>query len=102
MPVAWQRGLLLLTAVALAGATVAAAGTIGFVGPDGAASGAAAGRAEPRGAAADGRRCSAALLVVAADLVGRTLFAPTEVPCGLVTAVIGAPFFIWLLYHRAA
>ncbi|MCB0080371.1 MAG: iron ABC transporter permease, partial [Caldilineaceae bacterium] len=30
--VAWQRGLLMLTAVALAGATVAAAGTIGFVG----------------------------------------------------------------------
>ena len=99
--VVWQRGLLLLTAVALAGSTVAAAGTIGFVGL-------MAPHLARRlvGPSHEGLLPTAALLggllVVAADLVGRTVFAPTEVPCGLVTAVIGAPFFIWLLYHRAA
>jgi iron complex transport system permease protein len=37
------------------------------------------------------------ILVVLADLVGRTLFAPTEVPVGIVMALIGAPFFLILL-----
>lgn len=99
--VARQRGLLLLTAVALAGATVAAAGTIGFVGL-------MAPHLARRlvGPGYEGVVPTAALigglLVVASDLIGRTVFAPIEVPCGIVTALIGAPFFIWLLYHRAA
>jgi iron complex transport system permease protein len=97
--VAWQRGLLMLTAVALAGATVAAAGTIGFVGLM---------------APHIGRRLVGpdhigllptagllgALIVVAADLVGRTIFAPIELPCGLITAAVGAPFFIYLLWQQ--
>lgn len=97
--VAWQRGLLMLTAVALAGATVAAAGTIGFVGLI---------------APHIGRRLVGpdhigllptsgvlgALIVVAADLVGRTIFAPIELPCGLITAAVGAPFFIYLLWQQ--
>ncbi len=37
------------------------------------------------------------ILVVLADLLGRTLFAPTEVPVGIVMALIGAPFFLVLL-----
>ena len=41
-----------------------------------------------------------ALIVVAADLVGRTLFAPIELPCGLITAAAGAPFFIYLLWRQ--
>jgi iron complex transport system permease protein len=97
--VARQRGLLLITAVALAGATVAAAGTIGFVGlmaphiarrlvgPD------HAGLLPTAGVLR-------ALLVVAADLVGRTIFAPVELPCGLITAAVGAPFFLYLLYRQ--
>jgi len=36
-------------------------------------------------------------MVVLADLMGRTLFAPVEIPCGIVTAVVGAPFFLYLL-----
>ena len=36
-------------------------------------------------------------MVVLADLMGRTLFAPVEIPCGIVTAVFGAPFFLYLL-----
>jgi iron complex transport system permease protein len=97
--VARQRGLLLITAVALAGATVAAAGTIGFVGlmaphiarrligPD------HSGLLPTAGTLG-------ALIVVAADLVGRTAFAPVELPCGLITAAVGAPFFLYLLYRQ--
>ena len=96
-----QRGLLLLTAVALAGSTVAAAGTIGFVGlvaPHLARR--LVGPLHEGVLPASG--VLGALIVVAADLVGRTIFAPIELPCGLITAAIGAPFFIYLLIpgHR--
>jgi iron complex transport system permease protein len=94
--VAVQRALALVAVVGLAGASVAAAGTIGFValmaphiarrlvGPlhEGALPVAA---------------LTGATLLVFADLIGRTLLAPIELPAGLVTAAIGAPFFIALL-----
>ncbi|MBV1789629.1 iron chelate uptake ABC transporter family permease subunit [Marinobacterium sp. D7] len=40
---------------------------------------------------------SGALLVSAADLIARTLQPPLELPVGVVTAIIGAPYFIFLL-----
>ncbi len=40
-----------------------------------------------------------ALLVVAADLVARTAFAPHELPVGVLTALVGAPVLIGLLLH---
>ncbi|MBD0269446.1 MAG: iron ABC transporter permease [Cyanobacteria bacterium Co-bin8] len=96
--VEWQRSLLLLCTVALAGASVATAGTIGFVG-----------LMAPHlarqlvGPAHVGLIPTAALvgacIVELADLAGRLLFAPIELPCGVVTAVIGAPYFLWLLYR---
>ena len=97
--VSGQRGLLMVTAVALAAATVAAAGTISFVGlmaphiarrlvgPDHIG-------LLPTGGVIG------ALIVVAADLVGRTIFAPIELPCGLITAAVGAPFFIYMLWRQ--
>jgi iron complex transport system permease protein len=97
--VALRRGLLLLAAVALAASTVAAAGTIGFVGL-------MAPHVARRlvGNDSTGLLPTAAvigaLVVVAADLVGRTVFAPIELPAGLVTAAIGAPFFIALLWQQ--
>ena len=39
-------------------------------------------------------------LVVLADLLGRTMFAPSEVPAGIITAFLGAPFFFVLLMQR--
>jgi iron complex transport system permease protein len=39
-------------------------------------------------------------LVVLADLVGRVSFGAVEIPCGIVTAAIGAPFFLYLLYRN--
>lgn len=38
-----------------------------------------------------------AAFIVLADLVARTMLAPTEVPLGIITALIGAPFFVYLL-----
>ena len=37
--------------------------------------------------------------VVIADLLARILLAPVEIPVGIITAIIGAPFFIYLLRH---
>jgi iron complex transport system permease protein len=42
----------------------------------------------------------AAFLVVC-DLIGRTAMAPIELPVGIVTAMIGGPFFIWLLLRKS-
>ncbi|MGM9596807.1 MAG: FecCD family ABC transporter permease [Eubacteriales bacterium] len=41
-----------------------------------------------------------AIIVVLSDLAGRTLFAPGELPAGIIMAFIGAPFFICLLIGR--
>jgi iron complex transport system permease protein len=38
-----------------------------------------------------------ALLTVSADLAARRVLAPTELPVGIATAVIGAPYLLWLL-----
>jgi len=35
--------------------------------------------------------------VIIADLLARTIMAPTEIPVGVITAIIGAPFFLYLL-----
>jgi len=37
------------------------------------------------------------LIVLVSDFIGRTLFAPVEVPAGIIIALVGAPFFIYLL-----
>ncbi|MCC3765784.1 iron ABC transporter permease [Glycomyces sp. TRM65418] len=39
------------------------------------------------------------LLVSLADTVGRTVIAPAQIPAGLVCALIGTPYFIWLLWR---
>jgi iron complex transport system permease protein len=40
-----------------------------------------------------------ALIVVAADLLARRLFAPIELPVGVLTAVVGAPYLMWLIFR---
>jgi iron complex transport system permease protein len=94
--VEWQRSFLLLISAALSGAAVATAGTIGFVG-----------LISPHlarqvvGNLHEGlipvAAITGAAIVVIADFLGRILFAPVELPCGIITAVIGAPYFIYLL-----
>jgi iron complex transport system permease protein len=41
-----------------------------------------------------------AIFMVLADLVSRTVLAPTEIPIGVITAICGAPFFLYLLRRR--
>jgi iron complex transport system permease protein len=43
-----------------------------------------------------------AVLLVLADLVSRTIAAPAEVPLGVITALIGSPFFLWQLRRTRA
>ena len=40
------------------------------------------------------------ILLLTADLVGRLIFTPTEIPVGIFTALLGVPFFIALLFRR--
>ena len=41
-----------------------------------------------------------ASLLVGADMIARTIVAPAELPIGIVTAVLGAPVFLWILMRR--
>jgi len=41
-----------------------------------------------------------ASLLLLADVVSRTIVAPAELPIGIVTAAVGAPFFLWILLRR--
>lgn len=43
-----------------------------------------------------------AAILVAADVIARTLASPAELPLGVVTAFLGAPFFLWLLSRYRA
>jgi len=42
-----------------------------------------------------------AAFLVACDLLARTILAPIEIPVGVVTAMIGGPFFLWLLVRKS-
>ncbi|OOE51367.1 FecCD family ABC transporter permease [Salinivibrio kushneri] len=41
-----------------------------------------------------------ALLLTLADIIARVIVAPAELPVGIITALMGAPFFIWLLIQQ--
>ncbi|MOA24325.1 putative siderophore transport system permease protein YfhA [compost metagenome] len=82
--------------VALAAASVSVVGSIGFVGL-------IAPHITRMLVGPDYRRLVpltalfGALLLVLADIIGRSLVAPREIPSGLVAALIGAPYFMWLM-----
>ncbi|WP_085991301.1 FecCD family ABC transporter permease [Oceanobacillus senegalensis] len=92
-----DRFILLLLSTALAGGAVAFAGGIGFVGlmaPHIARKlvGSVFGALLPVSALIGG------IIVLLADLLARTAFAPLEIPAGVFTSAIGAPYFIYLLF----
>ncbi|MFJ1876013.1 iron ABC transporter permease [Streptomyces sp. KS_5] len=90
-----RLGFLLLS-VLLSATAVAAAGTIGFVGlvaPH--AARALVGRQHAR--VVPVAVLLGAVLVCTADLLGRTVIAPAQLGAGLMTAVIGTPYFLYLL-----
>jgi iron complex transport system permease protein len=41
-----------------------------------------------------------AVYLIWVDVVARTIAAPEEVPIGVITALLGAPFFLWLMRRR--
>nr|WP_256947266.1 iron ABC transporter permease [Haematobacter genomosp. 1] len=98
-PVQRVKRAAILSVAAATGASVAVSGGIGFVGI-----------VVPhllRLAIGPDHRwllpCSALLgaaLLVLADVVSRTVIAPAELPIGIVTAAMGAPFFLWILLRQ--
>lgn len=94
-----SRMILLFYSVALAGAAVGAAGTISFIG-----------LMAPHIASRLVGNCYkliipvsafiGAIILLLADLAGRMLFQPLDIPAGVFTAGIGAPFFMYLLFKR--
>ena len=94
-----RRTALLLLAAALSGCAVAVGGAIGFVAllaPHIARWLVGPGFMGLVPAAA----LTGGLMVVVADTVGRTAFAPLDVPVGVLTSAVGAPFFLYLLYRQ--
>ena len=92
------RPLLLGLACLLTATAVSAVGVIAFVGlvaPHAARAlvGARNARALPVAA------LLGALLVSVADTLGRTVIAPQQLPAGLLTALVGTPYFVWLLWR---
>lgn len=95
------RGELLLLTSLMTGVMVAVSGGIGFVGlviP----------HVSRLFVGADHRRLIpvaalvGAIFLVLVDLLARTVADPVELPIGVVTAAIGAPFFLWLMRRRSA
>ena len=41
-----------------------------------------------------------AIVMIWADVLSRALFAPEEVPIGVLTSIVGAPIFLWIVTHR--
>jgi ABC-type Fe3+-siderophore transport system permease subunit len=92
------RLLFLTVGVLLTATAIAAIGVIGFVGlvaPH--AARALVGRSHRR--VIPVAILLGAALVGTADLVGRTVIAPAQLGAGLLTAVIGTPYFVWLLWR---
>ncbi|MGL4177055.1 MAG: FecCD family ABC transporter permease [Dermatophilaceae bacterium] len=94
VPVERTRRLLVLVSVAAASVATAAAGPVAFV----------AFVAAPVARRLIGTPLTllpaalvGAVVVLASDLLARLLFAPTELPVGVVTGVVGAPYLLWLL-----
>ncbi|WP_265674172.1 FecCD family ABC transporter permease [Vibrio qingdaonensis] len=93
-----KRQLILLTAVGV-GVTVSVSGPIGFIGlviphlgrmligPD-------------HRTLLPVSALLGALLMTAADMIARVVVAPAELPVGIVTAIVGAPFFLYLLFQQ--
>ncbi|MBD3551552.1 Fe(3+)-hydroxamate ABC transporter permease FhuB [Streptomyces sp. SP18CM02] len=94
------RTLSLLLAVALAGLAVGICGPVGFVAL---ASPVIASRlAGPLRVPLVGSMLTGAVLVVAADTLGRIVLDGAELPVGIVTTVLGGPFLLWVLLGRSA
>lgn len=101
IPVQRLKTLAVLVVAAATGAAVAVSGGIGFVGivvphllrlgsgPD-------------HTTLLPNAALLGASLLLAADILGRIVITPAELPIGIVTAILGAPVFLWILLQRRA
>lgn len=91
-----ERGAAFLVAVLLAAISVSAVGVIGFVGlmAPHIAMRLVGGRHWPLLPAS---ALTGAIFCAGADAAGRAIAPPVEISAGIITALLGAPFFIWLL-----
>lgn len=99
MPVQRVKNTAIIMVAAATGASVAVSGGIGFVGivvphllrlsigPD-------------HRYLLPASALLGATMLLLADAVSRTIVAPAEIPIGIVTAFVGAPFFLWILLRR--
>ena len=94
VPVERTRAALVLVGVALAAVATAAAGPVAFVAFVAAP---IARRLVNAPLTIVPAALAGAVLLLVSDLVARRIFAPTELPVGVVTGIIGAPYLIWLL-----
>jgi iron complex transport system permease protein len=94
LPVERSRAALIVVAVGCASVATAAAGPVAFVAFVAAPIARRLVRAPLTIVPA---ALAGALLVLASDLVARTAFSPTELPVGIVTGLVGAPYLLWLL-----
>ncbi|KKB73712.1 MULTISPECIES: FecCD family ABC transporter permease [Bacillus] len=95
------RFMLIFVAVGLAGSCVAVVGSIGFVGliaPHIARR--LVGTKSKYLLPASG--LAGSIILLAADSIGRGLMPPVEIPAGILTAIIGAPYFLYLLKAESA
>ncbi|WP_306795332.1 iron ABC transporter permease [Cohnella sp. GbtcB17] len=101
LPVRRTRLLVALLAVLLASVAVAAVGAVGFIGL-------LAPHAARMLAGANHRRTLllssliGAVLLVGADWIGRIVLSPKEIPSGIVVALIGAPYLVFLMFRSRA
>src|SRR5699024_9829083 len=91
----------LVTAAVLAAVSVSAVGVVGFIGL------VAPHAARALVGARHRRVVPVAMLLgagglIAADTIGRTVIAPAQIPAGLIVALIGAPYFVYLLARTRA
>lgn len=100
LPMRRARVAVVLLASLMTAAAVAVAGIIGFVGLLAPHAARLLFGARHRLALPLSAVCGAILLIWA-DLAARTLFAPVEVPVGIMTALMGGPFFLILLRWRS-
>ncbi len=97
---AWFRFLLVAGASIATGAAVSSAGIIGFVGLI--APHMARWTVGPKHFwLIPMSACYGAMILIAADSIARTIVAPTELPVGSITALMGCPFFLGLLLFRS-
>ena len=93
------RLIFLVLAAALAGTAISISGLLGFVGlivPHVVRlfAGNEAGRSIPAAA------ILGAAFLTFCDVLARSLFAPYEIPVGILLSMLGGPFFLWLIARR--